>query len=138
MKRIALVSTVLVMSLVVAGCENLAAILQGSRAVEITGSISRAQGGEPILVYRPESGLVRATPSVLAGLGTPLQPEPGRNRAVKACREAVHAEAGKLRARQVEAVSAGPEHRNSKGQDTVGEIGGLAMGHGVGWLSCPE
>jgi hypothetical protein len=40
---------------------------------------------------------------------------------VAACREAVQAEAGKLGARSVEAVSAGPEQRNLHGQ-TVGPV----------------
>jgi len=116
MSRIVLVSTTLVMALAVAGCETLTPVLPDSRTVETTGSISRPQSEEPILVYRPEIGLVRGTRPVLAGLGVPLQPEPGHNRALAACREAVQAEAGKLGAREVEAVSAGPERHNNRGQ----------------------
>ena len=55
------------------------------------------------------------------GLAAPLRPARGLNRAVAACREAVRAEAGKLGARSVEAVSAGPEQRNPQGQ-TVGPV----------------
>jgi len=58
---------------------------------------------------------------MLAGHGAPLQSARGPNRTVAACREAVQAEAVKLGARSVEAVSAGPEHRNRHGQ-TVGPV----------------
>jgi len=69
-----------------------------------------------VLSYLPQVGFVRATRPVLAALGTPLQSAPGPNRAVKACRETVWAEAAKLGAREIEAVSARPEHLNGKGQ----------------------
>ena len=77
---------------------------------------SQAGGEETVTVWVPQTGLVRGTRSAVAGLGTPLQPAPGRNRAVEACRKVVQAEAAKLGAREVEAVSAGPERRNDKGQ----------------------
>ena len=46
----------------------------------------------------------------------PLQSAAGPNRAVEACGKAVREEAAKLGAQNVEVVSAGPEHRNEKGQ----------------------
>ena len=40
----------------------------------------------------------------------------GRNRTVEACRQAVWAQAAHLGAREIEAVSAGPDQLNDKGQ----------------------
>lgn len=71
---------------------------------------------ETIVAYVPQTGFVRGTQSAIASLGKPLQPAPGRNRTVEACRDAVKAEAEKLGAREVEAASAGPDRRNEKGQ----------------------
>ena len=45
-----------------------------------------------------------------------VKPAPGPNRTVAPCREAAWAEAAKLGARNIEAVSAGPAQLNKKGQ----------------------
>lgn len=71
---------------------------------------------ETIVAYVPQTGFVRGTRSAIASLGRPLEPAPGRNRTVEACREVVKAEAERLGAREIEAVSAGPDRRNEKGQ----------------------
>jgi len=51
----------------------------------------------------------------LATLGSPLETAPGRNRTVEACRAVAWGEAQKLGAREIEAVSAGPDRPNGKG-----------------------
>ena len=86
-----------------------------------TGAIQRRPAEDVDVTYVPGVGLVRGTRPALAGLAAPLRPARGLNRAVAACREAVQAEAGKLGARSVEAVSAGPEQRKPQGQ-TVGPV----------------
>lgn len=59
----------------------------------------------------PGTGMVRGTREALANLGTPLRAVPGRNRTVEACRNVVGGEAMKIGAKEVEAVSAGRQHR---------------------------
>jgi hypothetical protein len=94
-----------------AGCAELpGAYEQGSSAP------ARAKSDEISVVYRPQIGFVRGTRPVLAKLGSPLEPAPGPNRAVQPCRAAAWAEAAKLGARDIEAVSAGPERLNEQGQ----------------------
>ncbi len=78
-------------------------------------STSPAAGQEIIMTYVPQTGQVRGTRAAIASLGSPLTPAPGRNRTVQACRNVAQAEAMKLGAREIEAVSAGPDRRN-KGQ----------------------
>ena len=60
--------------------------------------------------FVPKTGQVRGTRIAIATIGMSLRPAPGPNRTVKACRAVVAKEAAKLGAREVEAVSAGPEH----------------------------
>lgn len=76
---------------------------------------STAKGDETILVWVPETGYVQGTPTVLASLGKPLQEAPGPNRTVAPCRDVVLGEADKVGAREVEAVSAGPQKHDRKG-----------------------
>lgn len=76
---------------------------------------SQAAGEKVILSYVPQTGLVRGTSSTLAGLGRPLAAAAGPNRTVNTCRETVQSEAVKVGAKEVEAVSAGPEQRDRKG-----------------------
>jgi hypothetical protein len=52
----------------------------------------------------------------VAGWGKPLKTIPGPNRTVEPCRLRIQGEAEKLGAHVVEAVSAGPHRRNSKGE----------------------
>ena len=68
------------------------------------------------MTYVPQTGQVRGTRAAIASLGSPLTPAPGRNRTVQACRDVAQAEAVKLGAREIEAVSAGADRRNNKGQ----------------------
>ena len=77
---------------------------------------SQAAGEQIILSYVPETGFVRGTPAALAGIGQPLAPAAGPNRAVDACRTAVVGEATKVGAKEIEAVSGGAEQRDRKGQ----------------------
>ncbi len=69
-----------------------------------------------ILVWVPDTGYVRGTKETLASLGVPLRPAPGRNRTVEPCRAVVLSEASKIGAKEVEAVSAGPQRRRPGGQ----------------------
>jgi hypothetical protein len=71
---------------------------------------------ESVVVWVPQTGFVRGTRTTIAALGSPLQPAPGLNRTVEACRDRVQSEATKMGAQNVEAVSAGPQRRNEKGQ----------------------
>jgi hypothetical protein len=114
------VGATLVAVLSMGACADLGAALRDGGTVATTGAIQR-RPAEEVVTYVPGVGLVRGTRPALAGLAAPLRPARGLNRAVAACREAVRAEAGKLGARSVEAVSAGPEQRNPQGQ-TVGPV----------------
>jgi hypothetical protein len=100
-------------ALSVAGCANARATWQ---QLLVATREPQAQDEKSVLAYYPQIGFVRGTRTVLARLGIPLEPAPGPNRTVEACREAVWREAAKLGARDIEAVSAGPERRNEKGQ----------------------
>lgn len=75
--------------------------------------------GEIVTRYVAGTGMVRATRQVFAGLGRPLQGQPGPNRTVAACREAALTEAQKLGARDLEAVSAGAERTDRQGRVTA-------------------
>ena len=87
---------------------------------------------EIVTTFVPARGFVRGTRAALAELGQPLTPAPGVNR-IQACRAAVRAEAEKLGAREVEAVSAGPDQRNDKGQ-LVGPMRvRIIYAHGLGF-----
>src|SRR3954468_7067048 len=139
MERIGPVGATLVVVLSMGGCADLGAALRDGGAVATTGAIQRRPAEDVGVTYVPGVGLVRGTRPALAGLAAPLRPARGPNRALAAGREggrgqaggvtgpvgggqkAVRAEAGKLGARSVEAVSAGPEQRNPQGQ-TVGPV----------------
>lgn len=111
MIRVALISAVLPSALSMAGCTVIPAINP-----QVSASSLPAESDQTVLAYYPQAGFVRGTRSVLANFGRPLEPASGPNRAVEACREAAWAEAVKLGARNIEAVSAGPEHVNAKRQ----------------------
>jgi len=121
MGRTGPVGATLVAVLSMGGCADLGAALRDGGAVATTGAIQRRPAEGVAIASVPGVGLVRGTRPALAGLAAPLRPARGLNRAVAACREAVQAEAGKLGARSVEAVSAGPEQRNPQGK-TVGPV----------------
>lgn len=83
---------------------------------QISPVATQAAGGEDIVTaYVPQAGEVRGTRAALATLGSPLAAAPGRNRTVEACRAVAWAEAQKLGAKEIEAVSAGPDRPNAKG-----------------------
>lgn len=113
MRQIVLVGTTLLASLLTPGCANIVSSLKQLSAAEAQPS---TEDGQTLLAYYPQVGFVRGSRPVLANLGSPLEPAPGLNRAVEACREAAWTEAVKLGAREIEAVSAGPERLNEKGQ----------------------
>lgn len=71
---------------------------------------------DSVLAFVPGTGLVRATPQVLASIGRPLEGQPGENRTVDPCRDAVRVEAEKEGARVVEAASAGPHQQDRQGR----------------------
>jgi len=92
--------------------------MEGSR---MSSQMARAAASDQadrqtVLAYWPNIGFVRGTTEALATVGRPLTAVPGPNRAVEPCRAAVEAEAVKLGARKVEAVSAGPERRDARGR----------------------
>jgi hypothetical protein len=72
-------------------------------------------------IYVEGTGYVRGTPAALASIGRHLEPAAGVNHTVEVCRGVVEGEADKLGAKQVEAVSAGPDHLNANGQ-WVGQV----------------
>jgi len=67
-------------------------------------------------------GFVRGTPQTLNTLKTPLEPKPGRNSFVAACRQAVQNAAASLGAMRVEVVSAGPQKRVRDGYEAPVEV----------------
>ncbi len=84
-------------------------ILPISAAVEAQSQVTE-------LAWVPQTGWVRGTPAALASIGRPLEFASGRNRTVDACRSIVQAEAGKLRAKEVEVFSAGEDKLTKKGE----------------------
>lgn len=74
------------------------------------------KGEETVQVYVPETGYVRGTRVAVASIGQPLRQVPGPNRTVDACRDVVRSEASKVGAKEVEAVSAGPQRRDRLGR----------------------
>jgi hypothetical protein len=112
MLRLVLINTTLIATLSTAECTELVGALRQPS----TAFASEAMGDEPVVEFRPQLGFVRGTRPVLATLGSPLKPAPGPNRTVAPCRQAAWAEAAKLGARNIEAVSAGPAQLNKKGQ----------------------
>jgi hypothetical protein len=79
-------------------------------------SASRASGQETVVAWVPQTGFVQGTRAAVARFGAPLRSAGGINRTVESCRAMVEAEAVKMGAKRVEAVSAGPQHRDAKGQ----------------------
>lgn len=77
---------------------------------------SQAAGEEIVQTVLPATGVVRGTRTALAGIGRPLAAAPGSNRTVGACLNVVQSEAAKVGAKEVEAVSAGTEHRDRQGR----------------------
>src|SRR5690242_7410648 len=112
MLRLVLISTTLMATLSTAECADLA----GAPRQPSAASAPEAPGNEPVVEFRPQLGFVRGTRSALATLGSPLKPARGPNRTVAPCRAAAWAEAAKLGARNIEAVSAGRARLNKKGQ----------------------
>ena len=78
-------------------------------------SASTAAGEQTILSVVPGTGLVKGTSAALASIGQPLADVPGPNRTIETCRTTVWSEASKQGAKEIEAVSAGPERRDRKG-----------------------
>lgn len=79
------------------------------------GQASAAAGEQTILSFVPGTGFVKGTPTVLASVGKPLSEIPGRNRTVETCKTTVWSEASKAGAKEIDAVSAGPDQRDRKG-----------------------
>jgi hypothetical protein len=79
------------------------------------GLTSTAAGEQTVLSFVPGTGLVKGTPTALRSIGQPLPAAPGRNRTVDTCRDTVVSEAGKAGAKEVEAVSAGADKTDRKG-----------------------
>ena len=79
------------------------------------GPASAAAGEQTIMSMVPGTGLVKGTAVALQSIGQPLPEVPGRNRTVDTCRATVMSEAGKAGMKQVEAVSAGVDKTNKKG-----------------------
>ncbi|MCJ2016913.1 hypothetical protein MKK84_05650, partial [Methylobacterium sp. E-065] len=76
---------------------------------------STAAGEQTLLSMVPGTGLVKAPSTALQTVGQPLPEVPGRNRTVDTCRATVMSEAGKAGMKQVEAVSAGADRTDKKG-----------------------
>ena len=79
------------------------------------GPASAAAGEQTIMSMVPGTGLVKGTTTALQSIGQPLPVVPGRNRTVDTCRATVMSEAGKAGMKQVEAVSAGADKTDKKG-----------------------
>lgn len=79
------------------------------------GPVSETVGEETIMSMVPGTGLVKGTAAALQSIGQPLPEVPGRNRTVDTCRAVVTSEATKAGAKQVEAVSAGADKTDRKG-----------------------
>ena len=76
---------------------------------------SAAAGEQPVLSLVPGTGFVKGTPAALQSIGQPLPEVAGRNRTVDTCRATVQSEATKTGMKQVEAVSAGADKMDKKG-----------------------
>ena len=79
------------------------------------GPASAAAGEQTVLSMVPGTGLVKGTSVALQSIGQPLPEVPGRNRTVDTCRATVQGEASKTGMKQVEAVSAGADKVDKKG-----------------------
>ena len=105
MRRTAPIGAPLIAALLTAGCADVRAALQ-QVFHGITEPQSQSRGATA----------VSDAQAVPTGPANPPQPAPGPNRTVDVCRKAVRAEAVKLGAREIEAVPAGPEQMDKKGQ----------------------
>lgn len=85
--------------------------------VQLTPSYKR-NGEDTVVAYVAQTGFVRGRPDVVARIGQPLPAVPGRNRTVQTCRNTVASKAVEIGARDVEAVSVGPDHRDRQGHFT--------------------
>ena len=74
-------------------------------------SASAGQGERTTVASVSGYGNVRGTSEAIASLAAPLEPKPGRNRTVDACREVVEQTSAPLGAVKVEVVSGGPDRR---------------------------
>ena len=79
------------------------------------GPAASAAGEQTIMSLVPGTGFVKGTSAALQTIGQPLPEAPGRNRTVDVCRTTVQGEAVKAGAKEVEAVSAGPDKVDRKG-----------------------
>ena len=79
------------------------------------GPAATAAGEQTVLSMVPGTGLVKGTAAALQTIGQPLPAVPGRNRTVDTCRATVLSEATKAGMKQVEAVSAGADRTDKKG-----------------------
>ena len=80
------------------------------------GPAATAAGEQTIMSMVPGTGFVKGTYTALQTIGRPLPEVPGRNRTVDVCRATVQSEAVKVGAKEVEAVSAGPDKVDRKGE----------------------
>ncbi len=85
--------------------------------IQLTPSYKR-NGEDTVTAYVPQTGYVRGRPEVVARIGQPLAEVSGPNRTVQTCRNTVASKAVEIGARDVEAVSAGPDARDAKGHFT--------------------
>lgn len=124
MARVSKVATASMIAFGVAGCVEQLAQSGGPNSSAATWrmpwqispiTVASQQREDTVLAFVPETGFVRATPRTMASVGQPLAPQPGPNFTVEACRDTVAAEAKKVGARDVEAVSAGAQRRDAKG-----------------------
>ncbi len=85
--------------------------------VQLTPSYKR-NGEDTVVAYVPQSGFVRGRPEAVSRIGKPLPSVPGVNHTVQTCRNTVASKAVEIGGRDVEAVSAGPDHLDAKGHYT--------------------
>jgi hypothetical protein len=82
--------------------------------IQLTPSYKR-NGEDTVVAYVAQTGFVRGRPDVVARIGQPLPTIEGKNRTVQTCRNTVASKAVEIGGRDVEAVSAGPDHRDAQG-----------------------
>ena len=80
------------------------------------GAASRAAGEQTILSFVPGTGFVKGTYTALQTIGHFLPAAGGVNRTIDTCLTTVRSEAIKAGAKEVEAVSAGPDKVDRKGE----------------------
>ena len=99
-----------------AAADSSAATWQMPWQISPIGPASQAAGEQTILSLVPGTGLVKGTSTALQSVGQPLPQVPGINRTVETCKATVQGEAIKAGAKEVEAVSAGPDKVDRKGE----------------------